>query len=117
MHFGLGRETAVSAIEIHWPSGALQLLKDQAADRILRIEEPEQAAPRLRPVNQQIACHIGGPKSPCEPSKLQCVALPPCPSVCKEQVHVRGIPEDDWAESVVTPLAGFAAGRLPHAPG
>jgi len=41
VHFGLGRETSVSAIEIHWPSGALQLLKDQPADRILRMEEPQ----------------------------------------------------------------------------
>jgi hypothetical protein len=40
VHFGLGRETSVSAIEIHWPSGALQLLRDQPADRIMRIEEP-----------------------------------------------------------------------------
>ena len=41
VHFGLGPETSAAAIEIQWPSGAVQTLKDQAADRILRMEEPE----------------------------------------------------------------------------
>ncbi len=40
LHFGLGPETAAASIEIRWPSGAFQTLKDTAADRILRIEEP-----------------------------------------------------------------------------
>ena len=41
VHFGLGGETAVSAIEIRWPSGVVQSLGRTAADRILKIEEPE----------------------------------------------------------------------------
>jgi enediyne biosynthesis protein E4 len=40
LHFGLGRETVAATIEIQWPGGALQTLKDITADRILRIEEP-----------------------------------------------------------------------------
>ncbi len=40
LHFGLGAESRAAAIEITWPAGAVQALKDTTADRILRIEEP-----------------------------------------------------------------------------
>jgi len=40
MHFGLGQEPRAAAIEIRWPSGTVQTLKDTAADRILKIDEP-----------------------------------------------------------------------------
>lgn len=40
VHFGLGGETSASIIEIQWPSGAAQTLRDVAADQILRVEEP-----------------------------------------------------------------------------
>ncbi len=40
LHFGLGRETSAATIEIQWPGGAVQTLKDTAADRILTIDEP-----------------------------------------------------------------------------
>ena len=40
VHFGLGSETSAESIEIHWPRGAVQTLKNVAADRILRVEEP-----------------------------------------------------------------------------
>jgi hypothetical protein len=39
VHFGLGDEKQISSIEIRWPRGAVQTLKDVAADRILKIEE------------------------------------------------------------------------------
>ncbi len=39
VHFGLGSETKVSEIEIIWPSGAVQTLRNQKADRVLRIIE------------------------------------------------------------------------------
>jgi hypothetical protein len=39
VHFGLGDEKAISSIEIRWPRGAVQTLKDVAADRILKVEE------------------------------------------------------------------------------
>jgi hypothetical protein len=38
-HFGLGREKTVKLIEIRWPSGALQRLKDVAVDRLLTVTE------------------------------------------------------------------------------
>jgi enediyne biosynthesis protein E4 len=40
VHFGLGPARAVREIEVRWPSGIKQVLRDQAADRILEIEEP-----------------------------------------------------------------------------
>ena len=39
-HFGLGPATSASLIEIRWPSGIVQELKDVAADRVLRVKEP-----------------------------------------------------------------------------
>jgi hypothetical protein len=40
VHFGLGKETVVSRIEIRWPSGIIQVLKDVKVDQLLRIDEP-----------------------------------------------------------------------------
>jgi hypothetical protein len=40
VHFGLGKQTQVSTIEIRWPSGIMQTLKDVRADQILQIDEP-----------------------------------------------------------------------------
>jgi hypothetical protein len=40
VHFGLGQETAPQRIEIRWPSGIRQTLKDIPADQILQIDEP-----------------------------------------------------------------------------
>jgi hypothetical protein len=40
VHFGLGEETKISSIEIRWPSGIRQVLKDIKADQILKIDEP-----------------------------------------------------------------------------
>ena len=40
MHFGLGANSSVELVEIRWPSGIVQTLKDQATDRVLAIKEP-----------------------------------------------------------------------------
>jgi hypothetical protein len=40
-HFGLGSAARVPKIEIQWPSGAVQTLRDLAADRVLEVREPE----------------------------------------------------------------------------
>jgi len=40
VHFGLGSETSAVSIEIHWPRGAVETLKNVAADRIVRVDEP-----------------------------------------------------------------------------
>jgi hypothetical protein len=43
VHFGLGKQKSVESIEIRWPSGMVQTLKDISADQILQVDEP--AAP------------------------------------------------------------------------
>jgi enediyne biosynthesis protein E4 len=40
VHFGLGTDSKVDTIEIRWPSGIVQNLKDVQADRLLKIKEP-----------------------------------------------------------------------------
>ncbi len=41
VHFGLGPEGKISSIEIQWPSGTRQTLKNPAADQFLTVDEPE----------------------------------------------------------------------------
>ncbi len=40
VHFGLGDQTKAQTIQIHWPSGKTQLLKDVNGDRLVKIDEP-----------------------------------------------------------------------------
>jgi hypothetical protein len=40
IHFGLGPAKTVTAIEIRWPSGTRQVLKNVAVDHILPVKEP-----------------------------------------------------------------------------
>jgi len=39
-HFGLGKEVMAQSVEIRWPSGVTQTLRDLKADRVLEIKEP-----------------------------------------------------------------------------
>lgn len=41
VHFGLGPESKIASVEIRWPRGTLQTLKDVFADQILNVEEPD----------------------------------------------------------------------------
>jgi len=41
VHFGLGQDTVVTRLEIRWPSGVRQELRDVPADQILTVREPE----------------------------------------------------------------------------
>jgi len=41
VHFGLGRNASVESVEIRWPSGMVQELKNVAADRVIRVKEAE----------------------------------------------------------------------------
>ena len=41
VHFGLGKESRISSLEIHWPSGVVQRLENVTADRLLVITEPQ----------------------------------------------------------------------------
>jgi enediyne biosynthesis protein E4 len=40
VHFGLGAERIAHLIEIRWPSGIVQTLKDVSADQFLQVDEP-----------------------------------------------------------------------------
>jgi len=40
VHFGLGAATSAGVVEIRWPSGIVQELRDMAADRIVKVKEP-----------------------------------------------------------------------------
>jgi hypothetical protein len=40
VHFGLGSETKIASLEIRWPSGIDQILRNLAADQFLKVEEP-----------------------------------------------------------------------------
>jgi enediyne biosynthesis protein E4 len=44
VHFGLGEDSKAS-LEIHWPSGTVQELKDVPSDQRLHIEEPKASRP------------------------------------------------------------------------
>jgi len=47
VHFGLGTDNTAQRIEIRWPSGIRQTIKNVAADQILQIDEPPR--PELSP--------------------------------------------------------------------
>jgi hypothetical protein len=40
LHFGLGADRVVREVEVRWPSGTRQVLKDVAADQVLEVREP-----------------------------------------------------------------------------
>jgi enediyne biosynthesis protein E4 len=40
VHFGLGGNKRIRELEIRWPSGIRQMLRDLAADQVLTVEEP-----------------------------------------------------------------------------
>jgi enediyne biosynthesis protein E4 len=49
LHFGLGQDRIAQKIEIRWPSGIRQTLKDIPADQILQIDEPPASSASPRP--------------------------------------------------------------------
>ena len=40
VHFGLGKTGRIDTIEIKWPSGVTQILRDVTADQVLQVREP-----------------------------------------------------------------------------
>ena len=49
VHFGMGQERVAQRIEIRWPSGIKQMLKDISADQILQIDEPATPSTPAKP--------------------------------------------------------------------
>jgi len=41
VHFGLGADAKAESIEIHWPSGIVQTLKDVRGDQVLNVKEAQ----------------------------------------------------------------------------
>lgn len=41
VHFGLGKDAVADLLEIHWPSGIVQSLKDVPANQLLKVREPK----------------------------------------------------------------------------
>ncbi|MGB6477040.1 MAG: CRTAC1 family protein [Candidatus Sulfotelmatobacter sp.] len=42
VHFGLGQNASADLVEIHWPSGIVQQMRDVAGDRVVVVKEPAQ---------------------------------------------------------------------------
>ncbi len=40
VHFGLGRDASVQEVEIRWPSGIVQTIRDVRSDQIVKVDEP-----------------------------------------------------------------------------
>jgi hypothetical protein len=55
VHFGLASASKVDSVEIHWPSGAAEVLKDLAADKFYSVLEGKGAVPfqQIRPPIQK----------------------------------------------------------------
>jgi enediyne biosynthesis protein E4 len=43
VHFGLGADTVVNRVTIHWPNGQVQVLEDLPADRLVTVRQPDLA--------------------------------------------------------------------------
>jgi hypothetical protein len=41
VHFGLGKDEAVTKLEVRWPSGIVQVLENVASNQVLVVREPE----------------------------------------------------------------------------
>ncbi len=52
VHFGLGTETTAATVEIRWPSGIRQTLKNVRGDQILQVDEPLGSALESKPPAQ-----------------------------------------------------------------
>jgi hypothetical protein len=46
VHFGVGKDRRIKSLEIRWPSGIVQELKDVETNQVLTVKEPAQAVIR-----------------------------------------------------------------------
>jgi hypothetical protein len=56
VHFGLGKEDIVDRVEIHWPSGIVQIFNRPPVDKIMKVQEPLRMASEAKG-----AIRSGGP--------------------------------------------------------
>ena len=50
LHFGLGSDTLISTIDVHWPNGDVQSFSNLPVNRILTIHQSDPATPNSPPV-------------------------------------------------------------------
>jgi enediyne biosynthesis protein E4 len=50
IHFGLANHEKVDKLEIFWPSGKIETLRNLAADRFYSVKEGEGIVPPRRPI-------------------------------------------------------------------
>jgi len=74
VHFGLGKDTVISKMTIHWPNGQVQVLEDLPVDKLLTIRQPALAP---------------GETAHRPPAKLNHPANPS--ALFTEDAHARGI--------------------------
>jgi len=91
VHFGLGNDTVISKLTIHWPNGQAEVLEDLPADQLLTIPQPLLAAGQ---VARRMPAHL---KLPANPSAL-----------FVENAHARGLDFTDSAQ----PADEFSSQRL-----
>jgi hypothetical protein len=53
-HFGLGKATKIDSLEIRWPSGQVETLKDLEADKFYSVLEGQGIVPaeKIRPTSE-----------------------------------------------------------------
>jgi hypothetical protein len=61
VHFGLGNDTAISKLTVHWPNGQVQVLEDLPVDRLVTIRQPDIA---LGEVVRRPPAHVNRPPNP-----------------------------------------------------
>ena len=49
IHFGLGKRTKIDSLEITWPSGQMDVLRNVAVDQIIAVKEGAGIVPRTFP--------------------------------------------------------------------
>ncbi len=90
-HFGLGNDTTISKVTIHWPNGQVQVLEDLPADKLLTIRQPELAPGETA---RRPPAHINHPADPA--------------ALFAEQGHARGL---DFVDAPL-PTDEFSRQRL-----
>jgi len=49
IHFGLGKKTKIESVQVTWPSGQVDTLKDVPMDQIIAVQEGKGIVPRKFP--------------------------------------------------------------------
>jgi hypothetical protein len=91
VHFGLGGDTSINKLTIHWPNGQVQVLEDLPVDKLLTIRQPDLAPGE---VARRPPAHITHPADPA--------------ALFAESAHARGI---DFVDAPL-PADEFSAQRL-----